>query len=26
MADASRLHGIRYKRIANDVLVTGYLR
>jgi diaminohydroxyphosphoribosylaminopyrimidine deaminase/5-amino-6-(5-phosphoribosylamino)uracil reductase len=25
MADASRLHGIRYKRIGNDVLVTGYL-
>jgi diaminohydroxyphosphoribosylaminopyrimidine deaminase / 5-amino-6-(5-phosphoribosylamino)uracil reductase len=25
MADASRLQGIRYKRIGNDLLVTGYL-
>jgi diaminohydroxyphosphoribosylaminopyrimidine deaminase/5-amino-6-(5-phosphoribosylamino)uracil reductase len=25
MADASRLHRIRYKRIGNDVLVTGYI-
>jgi riboflavin biosynthesis pyrimidine reductase len=25
MEDASRLHRIRYKRIGNDVLVTGHL-
>jgi diaminohydroxyphosphoribosylaminopyrimidine deaminase/5-amino-6-(5-phosphoribosylamino)uracil reductase len=26
MADASRLHRIRYKRLGDDVLVTGYIR
>ena len=26
MADASTLHRVRYKRIGNDVLVTGYIR
>jgi hypothetical protein len=25
MKDASRLHRIRYKRVGNDVLVTGHL-